>query len=113
MGLLKKKPAEDETAPSAAEVGPVAVADDPTPVPDAPPAEGNAAVAEPASDDEAEAGPAASGADALLNMFQTTQAEGDDREVLLKMAGDVELTDLVDEMGTVAAALDIGAPSAA
>ena len=112
MGLLKKKPAEDEATASAAEEEPAAVADDPAPVPDAPPAEAVAAVDDPTSDDDVEAEPAPGGADALLNMFQTTQAEGDDREVLLKMAGDVELTDLVDEMGTVAAALDIGVTAA-
>ncbi len=110
MGLLKKKPAEDEATPSAAEAEPVTVPDDAAAT--APPAEATAAVESPAPEDESETEPAAGGADALLNMFQTTQAEGDDREVLLKMAGDVELTDLVDEMGTVAAALDIGVTAA-
>ncbi|MHB8516250.1 MAG: hypothetical protein ACYC9X_04235 [Dehalococcoidia bacterium] len=110
MGLLKKKPADEPAAEAVAEAAPGAPAADPAPPPEAAPVAAPAADA-PALEAEAEgdagAEPAPDGADALLNMFQTTQVEGDDREVLIKMAGDVELTDLVDEIGTVAAALNI------
>lgn len=65
--------------------------------------------AEPAPEETPET-PAETGADAtgdLLNMFQTTQIEEQDRSVLKTLAGDVELDDLVEELQTVAAALGI------
>jgi hypothetical protein len=43
----------------------------------------------------------------LLNMFQTTQLEAADLSVVLELAGDVEITDLMEELHTVAAALGI------
>ncbi len=106
MGLLKKKPADEPAAEAVAEAAPGAPAADPAPPPEAAPV-ADAPALEAEAEGDAGAEPAPDGADALLNMFQTTQVEGDDREVLIKMAGDVELTDLVDEIGTVAAALNI------
>ena len=47
------------------------------------------------------------GTDALLNMFQTTQAEAEDRSVLLDLAGDVEMDDLLEELHTMAVALGL------
>jgi hypothetical protein len=63
--------------------------------------------------DAVTAGPAAETADApadplsndLLNMFQTTQVEQDDLSVVLDLAGDVDLDDLLEDLHTVAAAL--------
>lgn len=65
---------------------------------------------------EAEAAPApeaaapeaaAPAADALLNMFQSTQAEAEDISQLLDLAGDVAIDDLLEQLHTVAAALGI------
>ena len=53
------------------------------------------------------------GTDALLNMFQTTQAEAEDRSVLLDLAGDVEMDDLLEELHTMAAALGLSIASEA
>ena len=41
----------------------------------------------------------------LLNMFQTTQVEQEDLSVVLDLAGDVDLDDLLEDLHTVAAAL--------
>jgi hypothetical protein len=48
------------------------------------------------------------GGDALLNMFQTTSMELEDRSAVLELAGDVELDDLLEELQTVAVALGVG-----
>lgn len=48
------------------------------------------------------------GGDALLNMFQTTTMELEDRSAVLELAGDVELDDLLEELQTVAVALGLG-----
>jgi hypothetical protein len=45
----------------------------------------------------------------LLNMFQTTQIEQDDLSVILELAGEVDLDDLLEELHTVAAALGCNA----
>jgi hypothetical protein len=41
----------------------------------------------------------------LLNMFQTTQIEQDDQTVLLDLAGEVEIDDLLEDLQTTAAAM--------
>jgi len=41
----------------------------------------------------------------LLNMFQTTQLEAEDLSVILDLAGEVEIDDLLEELHTVALAL--------
>jgi hypothetical protein len=41
----------------------------------------------------------------LLNMFQTTQVEQEDLSVVLDLAGDTDLDDLLEDLHTVAAAL--------
>lgn len=41
----------------------------------------------------------------LLNMFQTTKLEVEDLSVVLDLAGDVEMDDLLEELHTVALAL--------
>jgi hypothetical protein len=46
-------------------------------------------------------------ADDLLNMFESTQVEGDDRSVVLDLAGNVDLADLLEELQDVAAALGV------
>jgi hypothetical protein len=51
--------------------------------------------------------PEAASPDALLSVFQTTQAESEDITLLLDLAGDVEIDDLLEELHTVAAALGI------
>jgi hypothetical protein len=50
---------------------------------------------------------AAPGTDALLSAFQTTEGGDEDRSVLLDMAGDVELADLLEELNTLAAAMGL------
>ena len=116
MGLLRKRAdeaeaaaaiadAELDTANSAdaavtADTGGVAMA--PT-AGVAPAADAPAEEAEPAGDDAS---------DALLSMFHTTDEGSGDREMLLQMAGEVELPDLVDQLRTTAAALNISATRA-
>jgi len=41
----------------------------------------------------------------LLNMFQTTTIEQDDRTVLLELAGEVEIDDLLEDLQTTGAAM--------
>ncbi len=41
----------------------------------------------------------------LLNMFQTTKIEAEDLSVILELAGDVEIDDLLEELHTAALAL--------
>jgi hypothetical protein len=53
------------------------------------------------------ADPLAGGGDALLNMFQATQIQLEDRSAVLELAGEVEIDDLVEELHTVAVALGI------
>ncbi len=54
----------------------------------------------------------------LLNMFQTSNIETEDLSVILDLAGDVEMDDLLEELHTVALALgcqleEVGADDAA
>jgi hypothetical protein len=66
--------------------------------------EEDAITAEPVAAEKAEASADALGGD-LLNMFQTTQIEQEDLSVVLDLAGDVDLDDLLEDLHTVAAAL--------
>jgi hypothetical protein len=62
----------------------------------------------PPEDAAAEAPPAAaSGGDALLSMFQASQSEVDDLSVLVDLAGDADLDDILEELRTLRAALGI------
>lgn len=45
--------------------------------------------------------------DDLLNMFSSVGIAQEDKSVLLNLAGEVDITDLVSELGLVAAALGI------
>jgi len=62
-----------------------------------------ALAAVPADPVEAEAG----GTDALLDMFTAVGIEAVDRTLLVGMAGEVEMGDLVSELNVVAAALGV------
>jgi hypothetical protein len=120
MGLLKKKtddaagaelePIARATAPD--ETSPVeAVAGGPTQAGADAGALAEAAVAD-ATPNEADAAPAgtdavADGSEALLNMFASSQAASDDRGLLVGLAGEVEVADLVDQARTLAAAMNI------
>ena len=56
----------------------------------------------------AEPAPAAApSSDALLSMFQETKSEIDDLAVLVDIAGDVDLDDILEELRTLRAALGI------
>jgi hypothetical protein len=46
----------------------------------------------------------------LLKMFTDTEIETEDRTMFVKMAGDVDIDDVVAELQLVAAALNLGAP---
>lgn len=50
---------------------------------------------------------AAPGTDALLSMFQSTEAAADDLTVLVDLAGDPDLDDILEELRTLRAALGI------
>jgi hypothetical protein len=67
----------------------------------------------PPPEQAAVAAPGANSADALLSVFQTTQAESEDITLLLDLAGEVEIDDLLEELHTVAAALGIDTSPAA
>jgi hypothetical protein len=56
---------------------------------------------------EAPADALAGGADALLSAFTTTQIETEDKSVLIDLAGEHDLDDLLEELHTVAAAMGI------
>lgn len=68
-------------------------------------APGDEAVEE-APAEAAEAAPAA-GADALLSMFADSKEEVDDLGVLVDLAGDADLDDILEELRTLRAALGI------
>jgi len=68
------------------------------------PAQEDALVAEPVAPENAEAGADPLGGD-LLNMFQTSKIETEDLSVVLDLAGEVEMDDLLEELHTVALAL--------
>jgi len=119
MGLLKKKPDETQDAAAIDSTAAVAVEDAVAPADEAAadlaasvaPDAADAATADAAAEapegaGEAEAAPE-DASDALLSMFHSTDEGSGDREMLLQMAGEVELPDLVDQLRTVAAALAI------
>ena len=114
MGLMKKK-GEPESQPVAASPeaeaeGSAGMAETGSlPAEPAPEAAADPLAAAAAAGEEAAADPLAGGADALLNMFQTTQAETEDRSVILELAGEVELGDLLEELQTVALAIGCAA----
>ncbi len=64
------------------------------------------AITEPVAEEVA-AAPDPLAGDDLLNMFSTTELEEDDRSMLLSLAGDVALGDLVDDLQTIATALGV------
>jgi len=109
MAFGKKK--QDE-APAAAvpEAAPDPVPEEELPVVEASdspaeePAQEDALVAEPVAPENAEAGADPLGGD-LLNMFQTSKIETEDLSVVLDLAGEVEMDDLLEELHTVALAL--------
>jgi hypothetical protein len=76
----------------------LAAADAPAPVgPDGPPP----AEVQPPAPEPASAG------DALLSVFQSSDSSESDRSVLLDLAGDVELADLLEDLNTLAAAIGV------
>ncbi len=99
MAFGKKKDdgsaAEPEDAPESAS-GEQALPDATAPVDAAPPPP--PAAAEPA---------AAAGSDALLSMFQSTESETDDLAVLVDLAGETDMDDLLEELRTIRAAFGI------
>jgi hypothetical protein len=111
MALGKKKQRDDPAAAGAeAPEGPddgaksILAADEPA-------TDDGQLIAGVAPEEEGEAAkpaePLAGGTDALLSMFQATEVEGDDRSVLLDLAGEVDLADLLEDLHTMAAALCI------
>ena len=56
---------------------------------------------------EAPAAAAAPSSDALLSMFQESKAETDDLSVLVGLAGEADLDDILEELRTIRAALGI------
>jgi len=75
----------------------------------APPAEAEAAAPEAEAPAEAPPPPAppAENDNALLNMFEAATMETEDLSVLIELAGEVELSDALEDLYTVAAALGI------
>jgi len=121
MAFGKKK--KDDEAPE--DEAPAAAADaaleaEAQAVRDEEAAGGVLATEEPAEEDDAITAalsaeePAAASGDSLssdlLNMFQATRIETEDVTVLLDLAGDVELDDLLEELRTVAVALGCKLP---
>jgi hypothetical protein len=102
MALLKKVKLPDDPPPEAEalapeDLAPVDAAEEAAEaVSDAPDA-----LAEPTPE------PAPEGTDALLDMFTTVGVHVEDRTVLLGLAGEVEIDDLISELSIVAAALGI------
>ncbi len=86
-------PEDEATAPESDALAPAAA--------DAPPSGEPAAAAEAAA-------PAAAGSDALLSMFAESKTESDnDLTVLVNLAGDADLDDILEELRTIRAALGI------
>ena len=94
VNLFEEDPAEDEDDPVPA--GAEAAARDMA-------AESAAAAA--AAEARQAADPLAG--DALFSLFGESEAAGDDRAAALDLAGDVEMSDLIDDLRTVAVALRI------
>lgn len=91
----EREPLEGETLDAAPPPGDDAVSEA-----DAPPAAEPAAAAAPAAAE-------APGTDALLSMFQSTESKVDDIAVLVDLAGDPDLDDILEELRTLRAALGI------
>lgn len=117
-----KKKNDDESAPAgapddalagafAADTAPEPETDGGAPDPALAALDEPAAEAPPAEAPAPPADPLGGGGDALLNMFQSTEAAEDDRSVILDLAGEVTLADLLDDLYTVAAALGLAAPA--
>jgi hypothetical protein len=110
MALLKKdkSPKPDAAGPEPQlEKAPVDTEEQPltdvdVSAPAAEPAAPLAVVEVPAAPD-----PPAQAGDDLLNMFEAVGIHQEDRSLLLGMAGDIDITDLVSELNIVAAALGI------
>lgn len=67
-------------------------------------------IEEPPADDPAPEAPVAAGApgaDALLSMFQESKNAVDDLSVLVDLAGEADLDDILEELRTIRAALGI------
>lgn len=111
MGLIKKaKPAdaieeELELQPEPTEEDPPAEADAPAAAIEEDEQAGDAATM--AALAAAPAEPAAAGGDGLLDMFSTVGVHVEDKSLLVGMAGEVEMADLVTELALVAAALGV------
>lgn len=91
------EPLDETTAALFAAPAPEAASPDAAPdvVPAEPVAEETAAAADPLAGDD------------LLNMFSTTELEEDDRSMLLDLAGEVALGDLLEDLQTLASALGV------
>jgi len=98
-------PAADAAADDAAAAESVFAAAEPA----APPEEDDAIAAGLAAEEKAEASADPLSGD-LLNMFRTAQLDADDLSVILELAGDVELDDLLEQLQTVALALGCKLP---
>lgn len=109
MGLLNKT-AQAPAAPVVVEDPSPLVADGTVePSPNlAPESDVTSAEAQPAS----EAAPAAD-TDALLSMFHEADSGAADRELIVSMAGEVGLPDLIDQLRIVSAALRVSVREAA
>jgi hypothetical protein len=99
MAFGKKK--EDERVADAAAAVEAEAADDES----APLDEEDVAAAPAPTADPAPA--AAASSDALLSMFQTTREEANDLSILVDLAGDSDLDDILEELRTLRAALGI------
>ena len=100
----------DDDAPLFPDSGDDPVADDAAPV------EAPAPAVAPSPEPVAEVAPtpapeaaadAAPSTDALLSAFRTDDGANDDRSVLVELAGDVGLADLLEELNTLAAAMNV------
>jgi hypothetical protein len=96
-------PAEDDDAPLFPDEEPAAEL---APASETPPTADAAPTAE-ATAAPVPAEPAMPSTDSLLSAFQTTEGGEEDRSVLLDLAGEVELADLLEELNTLAAAIGV------
>jgi len=105
MALMKKKSEEPVAAAAAPEMAP---SEEAVAVETAPEVELEAASEAPAQDTPTEEAPVAlDNSEALLSLFGAEDDGSSDRAMLVEMAGEVEITDLVDQLRTVSAALHI------
>jgi hypothetical protein len=106
MALLKKVKLPDDPSPEGEPPPPEDLApEELTPIQET--EEGEADSVGALAEAPADAEPAAEGADALLDMFTTVGVHVEDRTLLLGLAGEVEIDDLISELSIVAAALGI------